>query len=78
MDFKELPKEEQLKIVAQLESIRRDGKFNMFDFRNVQKEAFDRDFYAFVGFTENNHDKYSQILEAYETLIDEIDEEDIP
>jgi len=57
-----LDPEEQKKIVAQYEAIRKNGQFNMMDFLSVQRAAFENGYYNFVNFTQNNSRAYGSIL----------------
>lgn len=56
-------------VMEQFETVRKSALFNMFDFYGVQREAFDREFYAFVNFTENNSEQYHKILDYYNVWI---------
>lgn len=75
-DFESLSEETKITIIAQYEAIRRSGKFNMYDFLNVQRMAFENEFYEFVRFTQNESSQYAQIMRAYGKYIDEV--KDIP
>lgn len=72
-EFENLSEDEKITIIAQFEAIRNSGQFNMFDFYSVQRAAHENQFYELVSFTENNRNKYSQILKGYEKYIDKIE-----
>jgi hypothetical protein len=46
----------------QILEIRRDGKYNMFDVYNVQKEAYDKGFYRLVLFLEGSREQYINFI----------------
>ncbi|WP_376701681.1 DUF5049 domain-containing protein [Clostridium tyrobutyricum] len=50
------------KIAVQILSIREDGKYNMFDIVNIQKEAYNRKFYELVCFLEEHEQEYSNFI----------------
>ncbi|CAB1253313.1 conserved hypothetical protein [Clostridiaceae bacterium BL-3] len=50
------------KIAGQILSIREDGKYNMFDIVNIQKEAYNRKFYELAYFLEEHKQKYSNFI----------------
>jgi len=64
MEFTKLLPKEQNIILEQYNNIREEGTVNMMDFLSVQRIAFDKDFYEFVNFTQNDTKKYMQILKA--------------
>lgn len=72
-DFESLSEDEKITIIAQFEAIRDSGQFNMLDFYSVQRAAHENGYYEFVAFTENNRNKYKQILSGYEKYIDKIE-----
>ena len=74
----DLPVEDQKKIIEQYEAVRRSGKFNMFSFFDVQREAHDNEFYDFVNFTDNDSKAYVTILKNYSDLAKLINEDDVP
>ncbi|WP_338433263.1 DUF5049 domain-containing protein [Clostridium tyrobutyricum] len=50
------------KIAVQILSIREDGKYNMFDIINIQKEAYNRKFYELAHFLEEHKQEYSNFI----------------
>ncbi|WP_373845629.1 DUF5049 domain-containing protein [Clostridium sp.] len=50
------------KIAVQILSIREDGKYNMFDIVNIQKEAYNRKFYELAYFLEEHKQEYSNFI----------------
>lgn len=49
-------------IFDQLTTIRDEGKYNMFEFHSVQREAHDKKFYGLVTWMEDNKDEYIQVI----------------
>jgi hypothetical protein len=72
LNIMNLPEEEQIKIIAQYEAIRRSGQYNMFHFYEVQRAAYENKFYEFVNFTSNNTKAYASILKNYGELINKV------
>jgi len=50
------------KIVEQILLIRKYGKYNMFDIVNIQREAYDREFYELVSFLEEHKEDYLKFI----------------
>lgn len=50
------------KVVEQILSIRKDGKFNMFDILNIQWEAYSKGFYELVCFLEEHKEEYFNFI----------------
>jgi hypothetical protein len=46
----------------QILEIRKDGKYNMFDVYNVQKEAYNKGFYGLVLFLEGSREQYLNFI----------------
>lgn len=77
-DITKIPPKDAKKIIAQYEALRRAGQYNMYNFFEVQRAAFENKFNDFVNFTQNNKEAYSSILHNYNKLIKLIKDKDIP
>lgn len=66
------------KVVVQYEAVRRSGLTNMLDMNQVQRIAYDNNFYDLVNFIEEDKKNYSGLLMSYGELIETINDEDIP
>lgn len=54
------------KVLEQLDVIRTEGKFNMFEFNNVQREALEKRFFEAVTWMQDNKADYAKgILDGF-------------
>lgn len=49
-------------LIRQILDIREGGKYNMFDIRGVQREAYARGYYELVLFMEEHRDQYARYI----------------